>query len=128
MAGLTKDDAEPQGKQVADIIATNIRNGTNWVKLSRKLYDGYNAGREMNTAQLPAYLNRLRYYAKQTLSMGLQPDVETMYKYNKALQRAKKLVDEMSDKRVVLMETYLKIVTDMKVSVDALSALILKGK
>ena len=86
-----------QRKEVAYTIATNIKNGTNWVKLSRELYDGYNAGREMNTAQLPAYLNRLRYYAKQTLSMGLRPDVETMYKYNKALQRAKKLVDEMSD-------------------------------
>ena len=83
-------------KQISDAIKVNLKNGTTWVKLSRELYDGYNAGHIIRTADLPAYLSRLKYYAKKTLSMGLQPDIETTYKYNKALQRAERLINSMA--------------------------------
>lgn len=81
---------------IGDVIKQNMDSGTAWVKLARELYDGYGYGQVMKTTDLPAYLRRLEYYAKKTLSMGLQPDTQNMYKYNKALQRAENLIDGMA--------------------------------
>lgn len=82
--------------KINDTIKAHMTNGTNMVKMARDLYDGYNDGKVIRTAELPAYLRRLEYYARKSLSMGLQPDIDTMRAYKKALKRAEKLVDEMN--------------------------------
>ena len=98
--GMTLSDrlhhlSQTQRTEVNTILTNNLKNGTKWVDTARQLYDGYRYGKVINQADLPMYLNQLQHYSRQVFSASGAVDKELLYKYNKSLQYAKKLVDGM---------------------------------
>lgn len=69
-----------------DEIQKAMKNGTQWVDLSRKIYDGYGYGKKINQADLPKYL-------KQLLSAGrkaLGDDPKAIDDYRRLLRQVER--------------------------------------
>ena len=47
-------------QEIVDTTAAAMRQGKNVIGIARDLYDGYNAGKVVSTAELPEYLKRLQ--------------------------------------------------------------------
>src|SRR5574344_794273 len=73
-----------QYKETLNILNNNLKNGSNWVKLSRELYDGYkNGNKVINQTDLPQYLQRLKHIADKAFD-----DKTVSYQYTMELRKA----------------------------------------
>ncbi|AJQ26909.1 hypothetical protein [Pelosinus fermentans] len=77
---------------IVDTVSKSIKQGETWVKTSRALYDGYNAGHITKKAELPEYLTDLVKQAKRILA----EDKAALREYNKAVAKAEYQISRLS--------------------------------
>lgn len=77
---------------IVDTVSKSIKQGEAWVKTSRDLYDGYNAGHITKKAELPEYLTDLVKQSKRILA----DDKAALREYNKAVVKAEYQISRLS--------------------------------
>jgi hypothetical protein len=77
---------------IVDAVSKSIKQGETWVKTSRVLYDGYNAGHITKKAELPEYLTDLVKQSKKILA----DDKVALREYNKAVAKAEYQISKLS--------------------------------
>lgn len=75
-----------------DEISKAMKNGTNWVALSRKIYDGYGYDKKIKKAEdIPKYLKELQQAAKRVIG----DDPQAMEDYKRLLRKTARQVDKL---------------------------------
>lgn len=90
-ARLHGNEAEIR-QTIVDTVTKSIKQGEAWVKTSRALYDGYNAGHITKKAELPEYLTDLVKQSKRILA----DDKAALREYNKAIAKAEYQISRLS--------------------------------
>jgi len=74
---------------ISHTITQQMKAGTNWIDLSRQLYEGYGYGSKIRKADLPPYLDKIQQAARHNLTP------EDFAAFRKDLAAARRMVDRL---------------------------------
>ena len=107
-------EKQPEVKQiVVDTISNALKQGTNWVETSRKLYDGYGHGGKIPQAELPDYLQNLVDQSRKVLA----GDIPAKKQYQSLINAAQKQIDQLAQEGApsrMLKATFQKLLDSTK--------------